>query len=258
MTIIDTFRAYTIVAGDNAFGEGESALAECIADLMERGRDPVVGTAASIRGVTARIRSSGPAAEAAARVEAVAAEIERRWSPYSFSRGQVTLPEAVASSILASGCTLAVAESCTAGLLGEMIVSVAGASRFFEGGWMVYSNALKSSQLAVPTAMLEAHGAVSEPVAAALAMSAASRANTDLALSVTGIAGPAGGSEAKPVGTVFIGLCDRRQGPAHVRRFRFPGDRGEVRERTARSALTMVRLHLAGHAATRLLWEVAS
>ena len=241
----------------HAFGDGESALAERIADLMARGRNPSVGTAASPGRVTARIRATGSPAEATAMATAMAEEIATRWSPFAYGRGEQTLPEAAAAAVLAAGCTLSVAESCTAGLIGEMIVSVSGASRFFEGGWIVYSNALKSSQLGVPEALLAAHGAVSEPVAAAMAIGAATRAGTDLALSVTGIAGPTGGSEQKPVGTVFVGLCDRRRGSAEVRRFRFPGDRGDVRDRTAKSALTMLRLHLEGRGDTRLLWEVA-
>ncbi len=241
----------------HAFGDGESSLAERIADLMERGRNPSVGTAASPGRVTARIRATGSSAVAASMAAAMAEEVARRWSPFAYGRGETTLPEAAASAVLAAGCTLSVAESCTAGLIGEMIVSVSGASRFFEGGWIVYSNALKSSQLGVPEALIAAHGAVSEPVAAAMAIGAATRAGTDLALSVTGIAGPTGGSELKPVGTVFVGLCDRRRGSTEVRRFRFPGDRGDVRDRTAKSALTMLRLHLEGRAEVRLLWEVA-
>lgn len=240
----------------HAFGEGESSLAERLGDLMDRGRNPSVGTAASPGRVTARIRASGMPADAAAMASSMADEVERRWAPFAYGRGAATLPEATAAAILAAGCTLSVAESCTAGLLGEMIVSVSGASRFFEGGWIVYSNALKTSQLGVPEALIAAHGAVSEPVAAAMAIGAATRAGTDLALSVTGIAGPTGGSEQKPVGTVFIGLADRRRGMTEVRRFRFPGDRGDVRDRTAKSALTMVRLHLRGDAKTGLLWEV--
>lgn len=241
----------------HAFGDGESSLAERIADLMERGRNPSVGTAASPGRVTARIRATGSSAVAASMAAAMAEEVARRWSPFAYGRGETTLPEAAALAVLAAGCTLSVAESCTAGLIGEMIVSVSGASRFFEGGWIVYSNALKSSQLGVPEALIAAHGAVSEPVAAAMAIGAATRAGTDLALSVTGIAGPTGGSELKPVGTVFVGLCDRRRGSTEVRRFRFPGDRGDVRDRTAKSALTMLRLHLEGRAEVRLLWEVA-
>lgn len=241
----------------HAFGEGESALAERIADLMARGRNPSVGTAASPGRVTARIRAAGAPSEAASMAKAAAEEVARRWSPFAYGRGETTLPEAAASAVIEAGCTLSVAESCTAGLIGEMIVSVSGASRFFEGGWIVYSNALKSSQLAVPEALIAAHGAVSEPVAAAMAIGAATRADTDLALSVTGIAGPTGGSDLKPVGTVFVGLCDRRRGSTEVRRFRFPGDRGDVRDRTAKSALTMLRLHLQGRGDARLLWEIA-
>ncbi len=242
----------------HAFGEGESSLAERLGELMDRGRNPSVGTAASPGRVTARIRVTGRPDEAAALAGSMADEVARRWAPFAYGRGETTLPEATAAAILAAGCTLSVAESCTAGLIGEMIVSVSGASRFFEGGWIVYSNALKTSQLGVPEALIAAHGAVSEPVAAAMAIGAAARAGTDLSLSVTGIAGPTGGSAEKPVGTVFIGLCDRRHGVTQVRRFRFPGDRGDVRERTAKSALSMLRFHLEGVGGTRLLWEVPS
>jgi len=239
----------------HACGAGESDLAAKLGELMEAGRTPQVGITASHGVVTARIRAEGPAAEIGATLDAAAEEIERRWGPYAFGRDETTLAEATAAALVADRRTLSVAESCTAGMLGEMLVAVSGASAFFEGGWLVYSNALKSSQLGVPESVLATHGAVSEPTAALLAMAAASRAGTDLALSVTGVAGPSGGSEQKPVGTVFIGLCDRREGPARVRRFRFPGDRDAVRRRSAMSAVSMLRLHLAGQEAVRLLWE---
>ena len=118
----------------HAFGDGESSLAERIADLMARGRNPSVGTAASPGRVTARIRATGWPAEATAMATAMAEEIATRWSPFAYGRGEETLPGAAAAAVLAAGCTLSVAESCTAGLIGEMIVSVSGASRFFEGG----------------------------------------------------------------------------------------------------------------------------
>ena len=239
----------------HACGAGESDLAARLGELMDPRRDPRVGITASDGVVTARLRAEGVPAEIDLRLDEIAAEIERRWRPFAFGRDGTTLAEATASSLVSGGRTLAVAESCTAGMLGEMLVAVSGASAFFEGGWLVYSNALKSAQLGVPESVLETHGAVSEPTAALLAMAAASRAGTDLALSVTGVAGPAGGSDRKPVGTVFIGLCDRREGPARVRRFRFPGDRGAVRRRSAMSAVSMLRLHLAGEGAVPLLWE---
>lgn len=239
----------------HACGAGESDLAERLGTLMAPDRDPKVGITASRGQVTARIRTAGVASEIDARLEEVAAEVERRWRPYAFGRGETTHAEAVAERMIAANRTLSVAESCTAGMLGEMLVAVPGASAFFEGGWLVYSNALKSAQLGVPDSVLETHGAVSQQTAALLAMAAASRAGTDLALSVTGVAGPSGGSERKPVGTVFIGLCDRREGPARVRRFRFPGERAEIRQRSAMSAISMLRLHLAGADDASLLWE---
>lgn len=239
----------------HACGAGESDLAAKLGELMATDRTPQVGITASHGVVTARVRAEAPPAMIDATLDAVAEEIERRWAPFAFGRDGTTLAQATAAALIAEGRTLAVAESCTAGMLGEMLVAVPGASAFFEGGWLVYSNALKSSQLGVPTSVLETHGAVSEPTAALLAMAAASRAGTDLALSVTGVAGPSGGSERKPVGTVFIGLCDRREGPARVRRFRFPGDRDAVRRRSAIAAVSMLRLHAIGRDETPLLWE---
>lgn len=239
----------------HACGAGESDLAARLGELMDPERRPRVGITASHGQVTARIRAEGEASQVETMLDDVAVEIERRWAPYAFGRDETSLAEATAAALIAQRRTLAVAESCTAGMLGEMLVGVSGASAFFEGGWLVYSNALKSAQLGVPESVLERHGAVSEPTAALLAMAAASRAGTDLALSVTGVAGPSGGSERKPVGTVFIGLCDRREGPARVRRFRFPGDREAVRRRSAMSAVSMLRVHLAGADETPLLWE---
>lgn len=238
----------------HSFGEGESRLAERIGELMDRDRDPSVGTTASAGCVSARLRSSG-GAEAVERLEQVAREIESRWAPFAFGRGEATLATAVGELLVEQGLTLSVAESCTAGMLGEMIVSVPGASRYFAGGWQVYSNELKHSLLGVPLELLAAHGAVSAPVAEVLAREAATRAGTTCALSITGIAGPGGGTPTKPVGTVFVGCFDRRRGGS-TRRFLIPGDREVVRDRSARLALMMLRLVLLGRDDVPLLGEV--
>lgn len=238
----------------HSFGEGESRLAERIAELMDRDRDPSVGTTASAGGVSARLRTRG-GAEAVERLERAAREIESRWAPYVFGRGEATLAMAVGELLVEQGLTLSVAESCTAGMLGEMIVSASGASRYFAGGWQVYSNELKHSLLGVPQEMLAEQGAVSAAVAEVLAREAATRAGTTCALSITGIAGPSGGTPTKPVGTVFVGCFDRRRG-GRTRRFLIPGDREVVRDRSARLALMMLRLRLMDLDETPLLWEV--
>jgi PncC family amidohydrolase len=131
--------------------------------------------------------------------------------------------------------TVATAESCTGGLVAETITAVAGSSGYFLGGVVSYADALKVALLDVPEPMLAVHGAVSAQVARAMAMGCRARLGASLAVSITGIAGPDGGSDAKPVGLVYIGLA----GPAadEVRRFVFDGERGAVRAAAAGAAL---------------------
>ncbi|MCA9286074.1 MAG: competence/damage-inducible protein A [Phycisphaerales bacterium] len=242
-------------AAVHQLGLGESVAAERLGAMMDRDRSPTVGTTASGGVVTARIRAEGDRASASALVEETARQVERAWHPYAYGRDERTLVGAVASLLVESQRTLAVAESCTGGMLGSTIVDFPGASDFFVGGWIVYSNALKERLLGVPTAMLEAHGAVSEPVARALAQGAVERSGSDYGLAITGIAGPGGGSEGKPVGTVYVGLAQRDGGKSAARRFVITGDRHDVRERSARLALQMLRLELLGMAEVPLLWE---
>lgn len=131
---------------------------------------------------------------------------------------------------------VATAESCTGGLIAAAVTELAGSSDVFEAGFVTYSNAMKTQQLGVPTALLQQHGAVSEPVARAMAEGAARQAHAQLAVAVTGIAGPGGGSESKPVGTVWIAwYC---QNEVVAERFVFAGDRTAVRESTVEQALT--------------------
>ncbi len=149
--------------------------------------------------------------------------------------------EVLAERLLAvcrkQGFHLAVAESCTGGLIGAELTAVAGASDVFNGGVMAYQNAIKHAVLAVPETVLRRPGAVSEPCAEAMALGVARLMQAEVALSATGIAGPGGGSSEKPVGTVCIGctVC----GEAHVRTFRFRGSRCAVRAQTVREALIL-------------------
>jgi nicotinamide-nucleotide amidase len=144
----------------------------------------------------------------------------------------------------ARGLTLALAESCTGGLIASRLTDVAGSSRYFERGLVVYSNAAKQTLLGVPEALLARHGAVSAECAEAMARGVRSHAGTDLGLSVTGIAGPEGGSPAKPVGTVFVGLADARA--ATVRRYRFDRDREGNKALSALMALDLLRRRCLG------------
>jgi PncC family amidohydrolase len=137
-----------------------------------------------------------------------------------------------------------VAESCTGGLIGARITNIAGSSEYFERGAVTYSNAAKTEMLGVPSDLIARHGAVSSEVAAAMAQGILQAAKTDLGLSVTGIAGPDGGSEQKPVGLVYTALASG-QG-VKTAEHRFLGDREQIRARAAQMALDMVRRYLIG------------
>ena len=142
----------------------------------------------------------------------------------------------LADALRARGWRLAAAESCTGGLIAAACTSVAGSSDWFERGFVTYSNAAKAESLGIDPALIAAHGAVSEPVARAMAEGALAHSRADLAVAVTGIAGPGGGSADKPVGMVWLALA--RHGAATLaERLRLPGDRTAVRERTVERAL---------------------
>jgi PncC family amidohydrolase len=147
----------------------------------------------------------------------------------------VALAEQLQGICLGRGLTVALAESCTGGLIAATLTSVAGSSGYFLGGVVSYSNAAKAAFLDVPASTLEAHGAVSAQVAKAMAVGAQARFGASLAVGVTGIAGPDGGSQEKPVGLTYLGLADAAG--AEVRRFLFQGDRAANREAGARAAL---------------------
>lgn len=226
----------------HAFGQGESFLAERLGDRMRRDRNPLVGTTASGSVVSARVRGTGAAASPEA-MQRELQEIEALWRPFAFARGAVTLAGSLGAALRERGQTLALAESCTGGLAGSLVTAESGASDWFRGGVMSYANEAKRDLCGVRQDSLERHGAVSREVAAELAAGAARALQADWAASITGVAGPAGGSEAKPVGTVFVGV----HGPGFqaVRRFRFPGERAIVRDRAAKTALALLRLAVA-------------
>ena len=140
------------------------------------------------------------------------------------------------AALSASGKTVAVAESCTGGLLGGAITSIPGSSRYFSGGVLAYADSAKISVLAVPPAMIAARGAVSRDVALAMAEGVLSLFPVDLAIAVTGVAGPGGGSRGKPAGTVWVAVVTPG-GVRYAHRFRFSGGREAVRRETVRASL---------------------
>ena len=146
--------------------------------------------------------------------------------------------EALAQVLLARGLHLVTAESCTGGLIAAACTSIAGSSDWFERGLVSYSNQAKTELLGVPAALIAKHGAVSAEVARAMAEGALAHTQADLSLAVTGVAGPGGGTPAKPVGTVWLALA-RRGEPAQAQLLQLDGNRSEVREQTVGRALQM-------------------
>ncbi len=167
------------------------------------------------------------------KLEETSAECGRRLGDLIYGTGEQTLASVVAGLLTKNLVrTVATAESCTGGLLAKMLTDIPGSSRYFQRGWITYSNEAKTQLLGVDPALLETHGAVSEPVVKAMAQSAREKSGADFALAISGIAGPDGGTPQKPVGTVCIALD--HEGGTVTRTFNFPGDREGVRDRSAK------------------------
>lgn len=221
-------------------GLGESAVEELVgAPLLALGLE--VGYCARPGEVDLRLIGSP---EALARAEEIVAA---KLSGQLVSSDHRSLEKVIVDRLTARGETLATAESCTGGLLAHRLTNVPGASAVFMQGFVTYANDAKIRSLSVPVALLENHGAVSREVAAAMAEGARMAAGVDHALATTGIAGPGGGSAAKPVGTVFIALATKL-GPTTVEQHRFPTDRETFKDLTAQTALDLLRRQLAGGA----------
>lgn len=233
----------------HAYGTGESNIGAKIGDLMTERRGSVtVGTTVSAGLITVRITARAAGAdEARARADAVADDVRRRLGKLVVGEGEITMAAAVGQLLSRTGQTLATAESCTGGMIGRMITDAPGASAYYVGGTVAYANEVKIAHLGVPAETLAAHGAVSEEVAEAMACGCRSRFASDWAISVTGIAGPGGGTEDKPAGLVYIALAG--PGGCTVHRHVFPGPRRQVRHRTATAALNYLRLALLEDAA---------
>jgi nicotinamide-nucleotide amidase len=222
----------------------ESAIEERLAPAYEAlGREPITVLAkpGEVR-VRVSARGAGGALDAELRRRADLVAPLLGDALYS-ERGE-ELEAVVVQALRERGLTVAVAESCTGGMVGERLTRVAGSSDVFVGGAIAYSNRLKSSLLGVPEDLLAAHGAVSEPVAAAMACGARERFEATFGVAVTGVAGPGGGTPSKPVGTVHVALASA-QGVDHLR-VRLPGDRERVRWQSSQLALDLLRRRLLG------------
>lgn len=248
--------AVVLTTALHTIGMGESVLAERLGELMVRGREPSVGTTASDGIVTIRVRASGEPSIAAVRLAETVADCESRAGSIIYGRDGEALASVVGRLMAEKGLTLSTAESCTGGLLGAFITDIPGSSAWYAGGFVTYSNERKLADLGVSASTIEAHGAVSHETAIEMARGAIGRTGSSVAIATTGIAGPTGGSDAKPVGTVFVAVA-LRDGSIHSRRFHFPGDRTTVRRRTAHLALAFARFVLIGEAERPLLWGEA-
>lgn len=224
-------------------GIPESSLAERMGEI-ERDIAPLtLAYLPGLDGVDLRLTGWNlPAAEADSRLEIAARTLVERAGGQVYGEGETDLAAVVLQRARAAGVKLGTAESCTGGLVGVRLTEIPGSSDVYEGGIVCYSNRLKTALLGVPPALIEAHGAVSEPVARAMAESARLCLGADLTVAVTGIAGPGGGSVEKPVGTVWLAAADAAGTVA--RSSVFPGSRREIRGRAAQAALWLLRSRL--------------
>jgi nicotinamide-nucleotide amidase len=227
------------------YGTGESTIGEKIRDLMQRGHNPSVGTTAQQMIIGVRINAHGQTHEEATRLlDHTTQDVRSRLGELVFGSDDDTLWFAVARLLVEKKKTVATAESCTGGLIAKSLTDIPGSTAYFLDGVVTYSNEAKTRLLNVPAELIEQHGAVSAEVAEAMAINCRESSSSDYAISVTGIAGPTGGTPDKPVGLVYIGLADADgcEVTKHL-----IGDfltREEIRDRTRKAALNRLRLKL--------------
>ena len=225
-------------------GIAESAIAEMLGpDFLAQSSSELAGLPLAflpgVAGVDMRVTAKGlPRQRAESLITDALTKLRDRIGPYVYGEGDTDIAEVVLQKCRQQSIKLALAESCTGGMLGERLTNVSGSSDVFLGGVIAYDNEIKKSLLGVADSDLVRYGAVSEQVALQMAAGIRERMNADVGVSITGIAGPGGGSADKPVGLVWI-AAHWKQGTA--RRFHFGGDRTEIRQRAAQSALEMLR-----------------
>jgi nicotinamide-nucleotide amidase len=171
--------------------------------------------------------------------------VEKSLGEVIYGTDQESLASVTGQLLTAASLHLATAESCTGGLIGQLLTSIAGSSRYFIGGVIAYANSMKTDYLNVSEQLLASHGAVSREVATAMAIGIRDRSKADIGIAVTGIAGPDGGTTEKPVGTVYIGMATKNTVRSYL--FHFAGSRQQIQEITAKTALDLVRHYLLQH-----------
>ena len=226
-------------------GLGESQVADQLADLLESQTNPTMALYASPGEVRIRLATKASEEAEAQRIfMPVEQQIRSRLTSAVYGVDEETMEVALGQALLAAQATVAVAETCTGGLVASRITDVPGASRYFLAGYVTYSNEAKTDILGVSPETLEAHGAVSEECAQAMVEGARRRSGADYAIAVTGIAGPSGGSAEKPVGTVYIGVADV-EGTTVVHSL-WPGSRVQFKQRVSQLALDQLRRRVIG------------
>ena len=232
-------RVYKVV------GLPESEVDQRIAPIYKEYSNPSTTILAVSGAIEVHLRARASSeADATALLNNLGDKIEAALGDYLFSSRGETLEEIVGMYLVMRQKTIAVAESCTGGLLSERLTRVPGSSGYFVGGAVCYSNGLKTKLAGVPPDLIQTNGAVSKPVAQALAEGIRMRTGASIGVGVTGIAGPGGGTTEKPVGLVFIALADDRG--TQIREFRFPGDRDRIRNWATTAALEIVRRRIRG------------
>ncbi|MFN2527555.1 MAG: competence/damage-inducible protein A [Candidatus Baltobacteraceae bacterium] len=233
------FRSFITTRTLHTLGIAESELDERIGDLFATQENPKIAVLAHGGRCDVKLMAkSGSTQEAQTLIQPLEHTIRERLADVIFGVDDDTLESVVLRGLERSGQTLAVAESCTGGRIAAALTSVAGASKSFVGGIVAYDNSVKSQHLGVKIGDLDAHGAVSSEVAAAMAAGALERFGAEVAISVTGIAGPEGGTAEKPLGLVWFGLADRSG--VSTRKMQFRGDREVVQQRATAYALGLL------------------
>lgn len=222
------------------FGLGESTAEHMLRDLIERQTNPTIAPYASFGEMSLRLTvKCGKDEDSGALLDPLEAAVRERIGEYVYAVDEDTMEQAVVHALTAAGKTVATAESCTGGLVASLLTSVPGSSAVFPGGFVTYANDAKMKELGVRAETLEKHGAVSEQTAREMALGAREALGADMAVAITGIAGPDGGTEEKPVGLVCIAIADGRDVRAQELRLR--GSRDRIRRMSALTALNMIR-----------------
>lgn len=228
-------------------GYGESQVEDMLLDLIDKQTNPTIATYAKTAQVDLRLTARGKDEEEAEALIAPALhEIMKRFGNAVFTTDEhVTLEKAVVELLNEKGLTISTAESCTGGMTAAKLVNVPGASNVFMEGVVTYSNEAKMRLLGVKQETLEIYGAVSRETAQEMAEGGVKMSGSDICVAITGLAGPGGGTDKKPVGLVFVACC--LKGRTEIREYHFKGNRDKIREQSAMKALDLVRLCVLEH-----------